>query len=179
MWLVDRFRKIKAAVREPAAVSKVDGFSIALEKKQGVLLTSKPKDKPDAESKPASVDSYYQVSVTVSGENPEYPATDKPWTHRYTTGLKGDDGYGFVGGVSYIPYDAQWTGFELVEEFDEARRPPDFGKWMPPHHTVMLRAHFIDVSGRPNSMAVGGWVRKSEKESEAWKMAASSPVTYF
>lgn len=176
MSLIARIANLVLHPKRPVVLSKVDGFSITLEKKDGVLLTSTPKDDPDAKPKDVSMDSYYELTVTVDGSNVEYPAEDKPSKYRYTI-LKGDGGFGFTGGVSYIPQGARWIKFELVEEFDGAKEPP-MGKWMPPHHHVLLRAHYRDASGQVNSVGLGGWVRKSEREAPEWRAAAMSPVTY-
>lgn len=164
--------------QEPKAVSKVPGFSVSLEKKDGVLLTFKPEDETNTEKKDASVDYYYEVSVDVDGSNPEYPAEDKPWKHTYTVALESDSGQGLTGGTSYISQGARWTGFELVEEFDDAKNLP-MGKRMPPHHTVMLRSHFRDANGHDTSMAIGSWIRKSERETPQWEAAVRSPVIWM
>ena len=163
---------------DPKAFCDVEGFSVEIEKKDGVLLTSKPKDDETAVARDASIGSYYEVSVKSDGTNPEYPASEKPWVQRFTVGAGGNKGFGFVGGASYIPEGARWTRFILAEEYDDAKTPP-MGKWMPAHHTVLLRGFYKDDDGRENSMAIGGWVRKSETESPEWKAAARSPVTYI
>ncbi|MCB9991055.1 MAG: hypothetical protein H6867_06710 [Rhodospirillales bacterium] len=165
----------------PKAVTKVKGFTIDVEKKQGVLLTSTPKDRPDAQPQAASADYYYEVSITPNGKNREYPAQDKPWKARFTIGADDKSGYGFASGAALIPRGAEWTRFELVEDFDDGK-PTASGSYriMPPHHYIMLRAHFRDARGRDTKMALGGqWVRKSETETEAWQAALKKPVRHF
>lgn len=161
----------------PQVINLAEGFEVSIERKEGVLLTSTPKDEPDAEPKDASVDYYFEVSVRPDGSNPEYPAQDEPSKYRYTVLSEQKGAYGLMGGTKYIPAGARWTHFELVEEFDEAKQPP-IGKWMPPHHHVSLRAHYQEADGKQNSMSGSSWVRKSERESTEWQMAAMSPVTY-
>lgn len=166
------------APAEPTVINLMDGFEISIERKEGVLLTSKSKNEPEAESRDASVDYYFEVSVRPDGSNPEYPAQDKPSKFRYTVLSEEQGSYGLMGGTKYIPAGARWTHFELVEEFDDAKVPP-MGKWMPPHHHVSLRAHYQEADGTQNNMSGSSWVRKSERESDAWRAAAMSPVTYM
>lgn len=172
-----RLRKFlnRAAValeKKPSAVSKVKGFSITVEKKEGVLLTSKKGD----QKVPASEADYYEVTVNVDGSNPEYPASEKPYVRAFTTALQ-KNWVGMTGGVSYIPDGARWTGFELIEVYDKCEEPP-MGKWMPAHHRVDLIAHYQDALSCPQRISYGAWVRKSDLESPAWKAAANSPITY-
>lgn len=149
----------------PSAVSKVNGFTVTVEKKQGVLLTSKPKDAPEGtEGTPASVDEYYEVTVNITGKNPEYPASEKPWTARFTTLLPRMGGsFGFNGGACYVPDGAKFTRFEVREEFNDGRHT--IGHRLPPHHSVMVYGYYRTAEGRESRMGVGGgWIRKSERE---------------
>ena len=166
-------RAAAAFAKGPTAVSKVKGFSIDVEEKQGVLLTSTV----DETVHPASEDKYYEVTVNVDGSNPEYPASDKPYVRAFTIALQRNS-MGFNGGVSYTSKGNRWTKFELVEVHDKSEVPP-MGKWMPPHHRVDLVAHYKDAQSKSQKMSMSAWVRKSDRESAAWQAAARSPVTYI
>ncbi len=170
MKLFQKFMEYAFPRQEPKAVCKVAGFDISIEKKEGILLTTQ------GEGKDASEGFYYEVSVTKDGSNPEYPASEKPWKQRYTVGLS--KGVGIVGSAAFIPQGCRWTRFELIEEFDDAKTPP-MGKWMPPHHSVVVCGHYVDAKGNKSDMKIGGWVRKSERESPQWKAAARSSVTWM
>lgn len=153
----------------PQAICRVEGFDLAVEKKNGVLLTANG-------GEPASEDSYYEVKIRPNGDNPEYPACDAASVQRYTVGLPGS-GTGYVNGVGYAPAGSKFQNFELVESFDDGRHT--IGHRMPPHHSVMLRANFRDAAGRATHIALGGWVRKSETETSAWKNAQKNPVMWI
>lgn len=163
---------------DPDIVSEVRGFVVSLERKEGTLLHEKNDSLPFEKLKPACEGSYYEVSVRATGENEEYPADKEPSVYRYTVLLC--DSAGYSKGVQFIPNGYRWTKFRLVEEFNDGT-PPGFGKKMPPHHCVMLRADYQAATGngRELSMGIGGWVRKSERESPTWEKALRSPVTYI
>lgn len=168
------------SAQEPQLTVAVPGFEGSVSLEQGVLLTSTPRDNPDAEKQDASVGDYYEISIRPTGENPEYPEQEKPSVYRVTRLLPDHDSTGFAGSTMFMPNQAKILGFRLVEEFDDGEPKGIFmGKLMPPHHSVMLQVHFRDADGRKTHMAVGGWVRRSERESPAWRAAASCPVTYF
>lgn len=174
MKLSQLITRTAAAFRKgPIAISKVDGFSIDVKEKQGVMLTSTVND----EKLPASEDTYYEVTVNVDGSNPEYPAREKPYVRAFTIALERGTS-GFAGGVSFTSKGNRWTKFELVEVHDKSEEPP-MGKWMPPHHRVDLVAHYRDAQRKPQKMSMSAWVRKSDRESAAWQAAARSPVTYI
>lgn len=158
----------------PQAICRVDGFDFSMEQKQGVLLTTKL-DSED-ESRPASTDSYYEIKIRPNGDNPEYPAADNASTHYCTIGLEGV-GSGFVNSTIFAPAGSTMKNFELVEEFNDGRHTT--GHRMPPHHSVMLRMHFQDAQGEKSSIGVGSWVRKSERESPAWKTASQCRIEYI
>lgn len=152
----------------PQAICRVDGFDLSIEKKGGVLLSSG--------GQPASEDAYYEVQIRANGDNPEYPATEKASVQLYTVGLS-ERGIGMVNSVGFVPAGSTFKRFELVEEFDDGRNT--MGHRMPPHHSVMLQAHFRDASGKASKIAMGGWVRKSETETSAWKQAQSNPTMWI
>lgn len=179
MGLVSALRRLSYYGHDPKVVNRVEGFDVCLETIERVLLTRK--DEATGQDKPASIGQYFEVAVRPNGQNPEYPAQPDSSHFRFTRlADRTENGMGFMGSTGYLPNAAIYTQFELVEEFDDGKPKGIFmGKLMPPHHSVMLRAHFIDADGRKSQCAMGGWVRKSERESPEWRMAASSPVTYF
>ena len=151
-------------------ICDVHGFEAVLSLKGGVLLTEQETGHP------ASADYYYEVSLRPTGENPEYPAKETPSVMRYTVGR--GQGLGIIGGTGYIPEGSVFTAFTLREEFDDGKNT--MGRRMPPHHSVMLRAAFTNVAtGHSSSMAMGGWVRRSETETRAWQNALGSRVMWF
>ena len=163
--------------REPRAVSSLDGFSITLEKRPGVLLTSTPQGNPDAEPRPESQDYYYEVTVKHTGNSPEYPANAE-LRHQYTVALGSSSYGGTIGPVSYLRPGGRWLRFEVLEAYyDGKMRPGMMGKQMPAHHYVALRGCYRDEKGRESHQEIGIFVPKSTLESDAWRMAASSPIT--
>lgn len=163
----------RSAARSVEAVSKVNGFAVSMETKEGVLLTS---GKPP---KPASENAYYEIAVQPTGENPEYPKRDKPMIARFTIGLAKEMS-GLIGDACFIPSGARYTGFEVVEEYDDGKLKSGFmGRLMSAHHSVNLRAHFVTAQGRKEEMAMGSWVRKSECERPEWRAEAGSPMFYL
>lgn len=170
MRLLNKFKDKVWPERMPKAVCKVGGFKVELEKKDGALLKSGGQD--------ASADHYYEVRAHVTGENPDYPAREEPLRYLFTVGISGS-GFGAVGGAMFCPAGHRWNRFELVEEFEDDRKTRPSGKWMPPHHSVKVRAYYHDEQGRENYMAIGGPVRKSERETPEWEAAVRSPKMFM
>ncbi len=164
---------------EPVAVPTLSGFEVAIEKKEGVLLKGHPKDEPEKEVD-LSIPEYYDVSVRATGENPDYPAQEEARHFRFTTTIPDYNAMGFNGGVNYIPDGNKYVKFEMVENFDDMRGPrmgPIRGTEFPPHHRATLRAVFkAHAQDEEQSMELGLQVRKSEKDSQRWKDAESSPI---
>ncbi|GEM_PF-5952495 len=153
----------------PRAICRVEGFDLSIEKKDGFLLTT-------ANGQPASKNGYYEVKIRPNGDHAEYPAANRESVQRYTVGLAGQ-GLGFINDVAFVPAGSKFQSFELVEVFDDGRHT--MGHRMPPHHSVMLQAHFRDASGSTSKISMGGWVRKSETETAAWKQAQKNPVMWM
>ncbi len=160
----------------PSVEVKMKGIEASLEKCDGALLHYKPKNEGD-EKKPASVGFHYVLLVRSTGENPEYPAWEKPRKYVFTQSL--DGGSGFNGGVNYTSKDEPLAGFVIEEEFDDMSKPrmgPIRGCEFPPHHTIMIRMMCRKGGKVRDAMSLGIAVRKSETESPAWKRAENSPV---
>ncbi len=162
---------------EPIAESKILGFNVSMKKKEGILLNVANQNDPDAPKMPAVEDTYYEIQVDATGENPEYP--QKTSSFVFTVAASNDMGSGYANGVSFIPAKARFTTFLLAEEFDDGKKTPSMGKRMPPHHMVMLTAHFRNSDDKENYVGIGMAVRKSERESDAWYLAMRCPVTYM
>jgi hypothetical protein len=166
------FAKLLGFLRRPAPEPTVDvraaGFGATLAAKDGILL---PAQQGDAR--------YYEVALASTGDNPEYPADPEPRIARFTIGAT--DGMCLVGNVCCLPAGCRYVGFEVVEDYDDGVAHPGFmGRQMPPHHFVVVRAHFLGDGKKPRHVDVGfGAVRKSECETDAWRMAARSPVFCF
>ena len=135
---------------EPKAKSKVHGFTVSVEKKEGGMLTSRPKGQPEVETRPASENFYYEVIVQSTGENREYPKDENPMVNLFTVGLE-EGASGYVGGVSYLPAGSRYTGFKIKEDIEDNL------------HSVPLHAYFKDASGAKGEMAIGDWTRTSEQ----------------
>lgn len=159
----------------PVAICYVGGVLITLEKKQGVLRTSR---KPGGETNtPASEDFFYEIVVTTGGNNPEYPASSM--VARFTTALSPQDGCGYTDKLAYAPAGSYWLNFELLEEFHDGLKEGVLGRPMPAHHRLCLRGNYIDASGKPGSLSLGGIPRKSDLESPAWAHALANPAHYM
>lgn len=172
MDIFKAFRRAASALNpfSVSAKSKVKGFDVTLEKVEGHLLTEKGTDKP------ASENHYYVVSVASDGSNPEYPATEKLSKYHFTVGLA-DSGMGYTNGVCFVPAGSKWTRFEVVEKFDDCKNT--MGHRLAPHHAVGVLAYYKDAQGRESNMQIGGWIRKSDKESAAFKSALQNRTFYI
>lgn len=193
MGLWDRItgKKPTPSAQEPQAVSLVPGFTIAVQKKDGITLSVIQKSKPDAKPEPVTENTYYEVTVTATGENPEYPAQETPVKNKFSVSLPGNKSIfsapdleyindGSKNSVCLVPSGSRFVGFKLVEAFDNGKQPPTIGKWMPAHHYVVLQATYLEKDGHESTMGTGiGQIRKSEKDSEEWKKAAESRTTYL
>lgn len=153
-----------------SVTSTVKGFHATLEKMDGALLTER------GARKPASENHYYVVSVISDGANPDYPAMDKPEKYHFTVGLQGT-GTGFTNGVCFAPAGSKFTGFRLTEELDDGRNT--IGHRLASHHAVGINAIYKTEDGRTNFMRIGGWVRKSDRESPAYQSSLQNRVEYF
>lgn len=158
----------------PEVVVNIPGFRMTAEKKEGVLLTSRPKDDPEAEGKPASEDSYYEVIITSTGNNAEYPEPDKEYKARFTTALS--QAAGFVGGANFVSVGHKPFKFELAEDFFDATKPY-MGRATVSHHTLTLTAHFRNAEGEITKTSMGYAVRKSDKP--VVEAMRGCPVNYF
>lgn len=179
MSLLSRLFGLKALANQklPEVQLSVKGFEASLILKEGVLLTGSKKDKP-GEKVNLSEPTYYEISIRPTGENPEYPAREKPFIVPCTVTTPDYPCSGMNGNTMFIPAGGKYTKFELLEEFDDMRGPrmgPMRGTEFPPHHRVTLKADYKDENGRRGQWSAGFVARKSEMESRAWKDAASSP----
>lgn len=154
----------------PIVINNIRGFDFNVRKMDGVLLTTTV----DGEKKPASEGSYYLTEATPTGENPEYPARDKPYTSQVTAALQKSAGY--VNGVNFVPAGFKPVKFVLSEEFFDTRQAY-MGRATADHHTVSMRAHFENAKGEKTSFSVGYEIRKSDQP--AVEAMRGCPVHYF
>jgi hypothetical protein len=164
------------AYGEPQLTVEIFGFEATLERKNGMILTITDMKNKDRPQRPGSVDHFYEIKVIRTGENPEYPAGE-PTVFRATRLLPGEMNWGSFGHNVFIPHDAQITNFKLVEEYDSGQRESRLSTQLPPHHAARLKVEFVNA-GITHNISAGGWARKSDRESEAWKAATASPLSW-
>lgn len=158
--------KVVDYLQKPTVKCKVKGFDFSVEKKHV----------PDPANDNENI-SYYELSVRANGQNPEYPEDKEPTICRYSIGLNNEQRNAIGNNHSQMP-DGRWIKFELTETFSNSNTAY-IGKKMPPHHTVMINAHYKRNDGSSSRMGSGRWIRKSELESPAWKKAKNKRGTYI
>ncbi len=152
----------------PGVKSKVRGVHISLEKKEGVLgyFTD---DNSDCK-KPATIDSYYEITIHCDGTNPDYPQSSKPVTWRFTKCLKG--GQMMIDNNLCIASDTNFSRFILRERFfslRELNRPDDMG-WVKrlarsPRNMLTLDTYIYNRAGKEVlDSSISFQARKSEQE---------------
>lgn len=176
LWgLLDLFRGSSAETL-PEVIVKTSGIEASVEKRDGTLLHCKPENEND-EKQPASIGFYYVISVRATGENPEYPAWEKPREYIFTQSLGSSQG--FNGRTHFVSKDMHYSHFVIEEQFDDMKGPrmgAIRGCKFPPHHTLTILPMCAEDGRVRNVMGLGIEVRRSERESRAWKNAAESPV---
>lgn len=161
---------------QPTAASFVPGFTVTLEKKPGVLFTTQQEGSPLR--KPATMEHFYEITVTNDGTNPEYPDT-RPWKAMFTTALNEDFGRWVIDHKACGPAGSNWLSFELREEYADDRKNGVMGRAMPPHHRLVVMGIHEPSGLFSKELSVTGPVRKSDRESPAWQLALKSPIHYM
>lgn len=138
----------------PAVESKVGGFAIAIERKEGCVLRSRPEGSPDGTPyTDIGVDEHFEVTITSFGANPKYP---KEITQKLllTNALDKNHGYGQAGNTHFQRPGDAFTKVEVVEEYDDGRKYEGFGRTPPPAMVVWVQVHFRQADGSELSSKV-------------------------
>ncbi len=160
---------------QPKVVSKIDSFSIVVEKKTGSLLTITKKNPDGYDEKVDYLQpEYYVVKINTDGSNPEYPKREKHSQSVFA--ISSDSGAGYSHGISYIAQGGKFTHFEVKEEYEDGRGHY-IGAQPSPHHSINIVAHYIDKKGNKSSLTTGHWIRESEKP--AYEQSMRSPSFCF
>ena len=124
----------------PKTQSFVGGFSIGVERKNGCVLRSRPKDSPEGTSyTDIGVDEHFEVTVTYDGSHPLYRNVKKGPRMYLLTTSKEKSGLGFAGAVHYYPLGSKFEKVEVREEYEDWRGADCFGRGRPgPEHVVWL-----------------------------------------
>lgn len=155
MSLTRKFREWKDP---PQPTSSIAGFTLSMEKKDGVMT-------------PSGEEGYYSVVMHRKGTNPEYPGVSNVQFYfghaRKDMVMRGNCHTDT--NVMYLKHDCRYTGFEIVEDINPAG-PQRYINNVPEHHAVKLKVHYADGKGQAEHAlrVVEGWVRKSELEAPAW-----------
>lgn len=143
----------------PTIRHKVKGFKLTAEKKEGVLLKTK-------DDKPTTEDSYYELSVEVTGKNKHYPtAKDKCVVGYVTTAKTQADGHGIYDNIHFLSKGARIVGFEIAERYVDPHKENWMGHRPPPHHCVYV--HIVYRQGaslKKSRQSFSCWMREDEIE---------------
>ena len=136
----------------PETISSVSGFTIEVERKEGCILRSRPKDAADdVPYTDIGFDWHLEVTVKYDGTNPKYP-NDEPrhWKQLLANARLKSMGKGIVGGVNYCRPDERFDLIEVVEEIELYQNcDMIFGGRRPfPEHVVWIRVHTCEKNGR-------------------------------
>ena len=133
----------------PKVISRVSGFSVVLERKEGCVFCLRPKDSPEGTLyTDEGTAEHFEVTVTCSG-NQSYPEARGPWKKLLTNTNDRKHGSGFSGRVIFFPPGVQFTKIEIEEEYEDHCHTEFFGHGRPgPEMVVWLAIH---VKGDANS----------------------------
>ncbi|MFA5592311.1 MAG: hypothetical protein WC989_03240 [Micavibrio sp.] len=170
-------------VEAPVLEINVKGFEATLEKKDGVLLHYKAENE-GSEKKPASIGSYYEVTVRSTGENPDYPESEKPVKMKLTKSL--DRGMGFSGNTSFVSSDIAITKIVVEEKYSSGDPVKEgiMGAYpsipYPPHHTAHVSVYGVGSDNKEYKvLGAGLMTRKSDMEKPEWERAKNSPTINY
>jgi hypothetical protein len=145
-----------AKQRLPSTISRVPGFTIEVERKDGCILRSRPENSADdVPYTNIGNDWYLEVRVTYDGSNRDYRGVRGPWKRLMTNALRKDSGFGMVGSMDYRPPDERFIRIEIVEEYEDYRNVECFGGIPIPDHIVWLKVYSLDKQHQEQCFSIG------------------------
>jgi len=113
----------------PRTKSHLAGFTVQVERKEGCILQSRPKDSPeDTPYSDSGVDGYFEVTVDYDGSNPLYPKAKQGSrvVCQLTNSLK-EGGFSMVNGMYAHPAGTVFTRVEIEEKYEDWKDADSFG----------------------------------------------------
>lgn len=127
----------------PKAKSNLAGFTVKVERKEGCILRSRPKDSPeDTPYTDSGVGGYFEVTVDYDGSNPLYP-TAKQGARvvcQLTNSLQ-EAGFSMINGLYAHPAGTIFTRVEIEEAYEDWKGADCFGRPPLPQYVAWLRMY--------------------------------------